>query len=314
MYSLDINFLKDRPDYVTANKPTTRAAAQSMSPETRIPLFIGGGVGVILLAAVGGFWLFLQHQGNELQQQQAELEQKLGSLKGVDEKVKQINDEINTVTGETKALAGVFNQIKPWSAMLQDMRISIPKGVQIDTITQKTGPMPPPRPAPVASPSASPAGSGSPSPAASGSPSPSPAAATPVASQTPLLPPIQLVITGFANSFSEVNDFVLTLQKSQFFKNNETQLVSAKLIDNPTIVELPKLANSQANATKLANSQANAEVKLPEVKLPKVVSYTIQTTLSDLTASDLLRELDRKGAVGLVTRIKTLQNKGVIQP
>jgi len=303
MYSLDINFLKDRPDYVTSNKTTTRGPAQPMSAETRIPLFIGGGVGVILLAAVGGFWLLLQHQGNELQQQQAELEQKLGSLKGVDEKVKQINDEINTVTGETKALASVFNQIKPWSAMLQDMRISIPKGVQIDTILQKTGPMPP-RPTPVASPSASPAGSASPSPAASGSPSPSPTAATPVASQAPLLPPIQLVITGFANSFSEVNDFVLTLQKSQFFKNNETQLMSAKLIDNPTIVELPKLATSQANV----------DVKVPEVKLPKVVSYTIQTTLSDLTASELIRELDRKGAVGLVTRIKTLQNKGVIQP
>jgi hypothetical protein len=28
----------------------------------------------------------------------------------------------------------------------------------------------------------------------------------------------------------------------------------------------------------------------------------------------LLRELDRKGAAGLVTRIESLQQKGVIQP
>ncbi|NEQ18297.1 MAG: fimbrial assembly protein, partial [Moorea sp. SIO3E2] len=47
--------------------------------------------------------------------------------------------------------------------------------------------------------------------------------------------------------------------------------------------------------------------------LPKVVEYTIKTQLSDIPASEILKELDRKGAVGLVTRIRNLQSQGVIQ-
>ncbi|NEO02464.1 MAG: fimbrial assembly protein, partial [Moorea sp. SIO3I7] len=54
---------------------------------------------------------------------------------------------------------------------------------------------------------------------------------------------------------------------------------------------------------------------LTQVKytLPKVVEYTIKTQLSDIPASEILKELDRKGAVGLVTRIRNLQSQGVIQ-
>ena len=45
----------------------------------------------------------------------------------------------------------------------------------------------------------------------------------------------------------------------------------------------------------------------------QVVSYTIQSTFSDAGATALLRELERKGTLGLVTRIRTLQQKELIQ-
>jgi type IV pilus assembly protein PilN len=46
--------------------------------------------------------------------------------------------------------------------------------------------------------------------------------------------------------------------------------------------------------------------------LPRQVTFTIQTAQSDAPASELLRELNRVGAVGQVTRIENLQNKGIL--
>jgi type IV pilus assembly protein PilN len=45
-----------------------------------------------------------------------------------------------------------------------------------------------------------------------------------------------------------------------------------------------------------------------------MVEYKIQTTLKRIPASDLMRELERKGAVGLVARLKSLQQQQVIKP
>jgi type IV pilus assembly protein PilN len=113
-----------------------------------------------------------------------------------------------------------------------------------------------------------------------------------------------LQITGIANSFNDVNDFLLVLQKSNFLKAENTKLVKATLQREAARVEPARLQNSQ-------QQQLRTE-QLPT--LPRQVEFQIETALSDVPASDLLRELDRKGAVGLVTRIENLQRKGVIKP
>ena len=286
MYSLDINFIKDRRD-ASANK-VARGAGKSanISAKEMLPLFLGVGVGLLLVGVVGGLWLFLQQQTTVLQERQVTLDQELGRLKGLDQQVKKINDEITQVTGQTKDLATVFNQIKPWSAILEDIRDRIPPGVQIDTIQQTAATAP----LPIVSVS----------PAASISPT---ASVSPTASAPPTPPSPQPVtkiqIQGTARSFNDVNDFLLILQRSAFFQDNQTQLVTAKLIDNPIAIESQK--SQQGNGSNL------------EFKLPKVVQYIIEANLNDVTTAKLLRELERKGAVGLVTRIRTLQDKGVIQ-
>ncbi|GAC1469852.1 MAG: PilN domain-containing protein [Chamaesiphon sp.] len=280
MYSLDINFLKDRPDYQSDVVTTRRSGITAMPVEVMRPLYLGIGVGLLIPLIVGGFWFFLQRQSASLQQQQAALDSELGRLKGLDAQVKQINDEITQVTADTKALASVFNQIKPWSAMLQEIRDRIPAGVQIKTIqsTQVAASAPSPQPTP--------------------SPNAKNAAPTAPTNTSPLI--THLSISGTANSYNDANNFLLTLQHSPFFNAKETQLLSATLVDNPTPLELSK-----------TQSEPAAEVTL---KLPKVVQYQIQTNLNNIPSSELLRDLDRKGAVGLVTRIRTLQEKGVIQP
>jgi type IV pilus assembly protein PilN len=278
MYSLDINFLNDRPDIrpqVQGNKPKQKPAAMT-------PLILGVALGLLLPGVVGGLWFFVQQQTALLETRQAELDSQLASLQIQQDKIKQLNDEIAKVQGETNDLASVFNQIKPWSAMLQDIRERVPVGVQIQTIQQTEDTT-----------------SAAPTPAAS----PSPDAQAPNAQATSApSPTMKLAISGSARSFDEVNYFLLTLQRSPFFKSDETQLVKAELDQNPNKVEVTVPQNK---------TQSGATVTYT---LPKTVKYEIQTSLSDIPASELLRELDRKGAVGLVTRIRTLQEKGVIQP
>jgi len=274
MYSLDINFLNDRPDIrpqVQGNKPKQKPAAMT-------PLILGVALGLLLPGVVGGLWFFVQQQTAKLETRQAELDSQLASLQIQQDKIKQLNDEIAKVQGETNDLASVFNQIKPWSAMLQDIRERIPLGVQIQTIEQTED-------------------------TASAAASPAPDAQAPNAQATSApSPTMKLAISGSARSFDEVNYFLLTLQRSPFFKSDETQLVKAELVQNPNKVEVTVPQNK---------TQSDATVTYT---LPKTVDYQIQTSLSDIPASELLRELDRKGAVGLVTRIRTLQEKGVIQP
>jgi type IV pilus assembly protein PilN len=261
-------------------------------------LYAGAAVGGGLLALVGALWLFLQTQNSSLQSKQIELDGQLATLTSKLKQVEALRGQINQVQSDTNALASVLNLIKPWSAMLQDIRERTPEGIQIQSVTQA-------EPAPIAatpspSPAATPSPGATPSPAAPGSAaSPSPAG-SPSPSPAPVPPPPSgsVTITGIARSFSDVNDFVLVLQQSKFLQETSTKLLKAELVNNPVQIDLSG-AKLQAGAV---------------VSLPKVVSFTIQTSLSDIPASDLIAELNSNGAVGLVNRIETLRTKGVIQP
>lgn len=277
MYSLDVNFLKDRPEIV-GQRGGERTSAPPAPVGSMTPLIIGVAVGLLLPGLVGGLWLFLQQQNAQVQEEINQLNVTLGGLKQAEQQIKQLTDETNKVKSETAALASVFNQIKPWSAMLQDIRERVPPNVRIQSIEQKQV-----------------VATAAPATAAS-APKPGTPPASPSKNMT-----TQLEIKGSARSFDDVNYFLLTLQRSPFLKNNETQLIVAKLQDNPSKLEINYPQNP---------NQAGGRVTY---ELPKAVGYTIQTSLNDVPASELIRELDRKGAVGLVTRIRTLQDKGVFQ-
>jgi type IV pilus assembly protein PilN len=291
MYSLDINFLKDRGIQQEPIKRSKPAPKGSMTP-----LYIGLAIGLLLPALVGGMWFFLQQQIAQKESDKANLDAQLAQLKIEQDKVAKLNAETAQVDEETTSLASVFDQIKPWSAMLQDIRERIPPGVQISSIVQtaaapiSTSAAPAARaktaPKPVASPAAS--------PGAKNAPTATPVAAAPRSTS-------KLEITGRARSFDDVNYFLLTLQRSSFLKRDETQIVKAELVKDSSRVEVRR-PNTPGQPT----SNTTYE-------LPKSVQFKIQTNLSDIPASELLRELNRKGAVGLVTRIQNLQEKGVIQ-
>jgi len=297
MYSLDINFLNDRPDYkpVAAKSSAKKSSggAKDQMPLIGALLFAFG-----LNAAVMGAWWWATHENTNLATQQEDLDQKLATLNTQANTIKAINAETDKVTAEYKALAGVFDQIKPWSAMLQDLSARTPAGVQIAKIEQID-----PSPSPVVAATPSPVAA---TPAASPGASPSPASPSPAASPTPAATPTPVVpqqaakvqISGIASTFAQVNDFMLLVQGSPFFLNTDTKLVAATLKNNPTQLQL-------------RNKNA-AAAELPELR--PVVEYKIETTLSPTGASELLPELRSKQADGLVIRIKTLQEKGVLEP
>ncbi|MEG4849336.1 PilN domain-containing protein [Microcoleus sp. B5-D4] len=293
MYSLDINFLNDRPDYKPVAAAKSSAKKSSGGAKDQLPIYgavlFAFGVNAAVLGA--GWWAI--NQNNKLAKQQAAIDVELATLNTQANTIKAINAETDQVTAEYKALAGVFDQIKPWSAMLQDLSARTPAGVQIGKIEQID-----PSPSPVAAapppPAAAPAAS--PSPGAS----PSPASPTPAAAPVPVVPQqaAKVQISGIASTFAQVNDFMLLVQRSPFFLNTDTKLIAATLKNNPAQLQV--------------RNQNAAPTELP--KLRPVVEYKIETTLSPTGASELLSELRSKQADGLAIRIETLQEKGVLEP
>ncbi|MBD2082785.1 PilN domain-containing protein [Leptolyngbya sp. FACHB-17] len=266
MYSLDINFLNDRseskPDKGRGNRPQA-----TVSADDRRPLLLGVAAMVFFPVLAGSLFGILTLRNGDLERQQADLDVQLGTLEAEKKNLSKVREETKQATEEAQALATVFNQIKPWSAMTQDIRDRLPKSVQIASVAQIA-------------------------PAQGAAPTPAAGATPPVSSR--------IEIKGIANSFNDVNDFMLTLQQSNFLRADQTKVVSAELGEEKAL-QIPEFPGVKREM---------GEFKPP--RLPRKVSFTIATAINDVPASELIRELDRKGAVGLVTRIEALKQRGVI--
>ncbi|MBD2021052.1 PilN domain-containing protein, partial [Leptolyngbya sp. FACHB-36] len=285
MYGLDINFLNDRPEYKPDAASRTKTRSVAASSGDRRPLVLGAIAAVLLPALALGSWLYLQNRNADLAQQQADLDRQLGALAAQKNELTNINNQAKQAREETTALATVFNQIKPWSAILQDLRDLTPNNVQITAIKQTV-----PRPGQAAP-------QPSPRPQANASPQPN-AAPSPVAAST-------IEISGLAESTGAVGDYLILLQSSNFLDAKKTELIKSQLQQSQERLQLPRLGQNTQRTTTFD------EKNLPS--LPQRVEFTVRTALNEVPASELVRELNRKGAAGLVTRIEALQRKGVVQ-
>jgi type IV pilus assembly protein PilN len=289
MYGLDINFLKDRPEF--RSEPAQSSRRRDLTaPESKRPLWLGAITGLALLGLAAGGWFFLQSDNERLVQRQAELDAQIGAIKAEQAKLASVRSQTKQAKDDTLAFASVFNTIKPWSATFGDISARTPPKVRIVSINELT--------------KQEIAALPKPSPAATPSPSPSPAAgASPAADAAPAPPPSGVIqISGTATSFNDVNDFLLVLQRSKFLKPNTTRIVSAKLGEQRTPQPIRLTGVTSAGAEK------------DKLKLPAEVEFMIQTELTDVPASELMKELESKKATGLVTRIETLRQKGVVKP
>lgn len=242
MYSIDISFLNDRPEY----RPDAYKGGKSPRPggggsPNYLPAILGAIFGLALPAGVAGYWYYLNTavvpeltvERDRLNQEIAEGEKRLAQIA-------EINKQVAAAEGEVKALAGVFDRVRSWSAILQDIANRTPPKVRVGSISN------------------------------SGE--------------------VDIAIQGVAATYNDVNDFVLLLQRSPFLDPTATRLNGSQL---------------QGSSVTLQDAD--------KFELEKEASFSITTKLNDKPASELLPELSRLQARGLVTRIRALQAKGVIK-
>lgn len=247
MYSLDINFLKDR-GLDSTTEVEGAAPKKASSPVEYIP----AGIGAIAMIV---FPLLSWNYAQSFEAKQAEAEAKIQEIdgeiakrQGENKSLEEMEQEVNKAKAETAALVSVFDKIRPWSAILQEVRDRTPPGIQVESLTQN--------------------GSGS-----------SP----------------KIEINGVARSYEDVNDFVLFLKRSPFFDSNQIILGS---------VDKSSLGIDIANEEDLPDNVS--------VSIPDGVQYRITAQLINKPTSALMKEIQNKGSVGVVTRLKTLEQKGAI--
>ena len=134
MYGIDINFLNDRQDrpmeaIVAVNKP----AASSGS---KLPMLVGVGVAIAACGLVGGAYFIFNGQQKKLVAENAVLDNQLVELQQKLAQVDTIRQQTQAVNTEVQALAGVFERIRPWSAMVRDVQSRIPNRAQIQRLVQ----------------------------------------------------------------------------------------------------------------------------------------------------------------------------------
>ncbi len=313
MYNLDINFLKDRNEYsgAAARGSAGRSGGRrtsggggggggnrQSSANSGSILAIGALVGLLPLALVGLGWGWLAWSKGQAASRLDSVKLEVAAIEQKEKERDKARADLQAAKSQIEALTGVFSNIKPWSAMSQDLRDRLPSGVQILEILQKTE-------VPVAV-AAAPTTPTTAQVAAGGS------QATPAAAPAPVIqePIGRIEINGAADSFDRVNDFLVVLQKSNFLNADQTKIVTADRQPETalTTTALPG-PDGQSNG---AGSNTIKPGDLP--KLPAKVTFKIETELANVSTSELLRELERKGAVGLVSRIDALKQKGVIKP
>jgi type IV pilus assembly protein PilN len=103
---------------------------------------------------------------------------------------------------------------------------------------------------------------------------------------------------GVACSFDDVNDFLLTLQRSP--------LLDAGSV---TIDTSEKRGSGELLDPAVDGVCPESPPNLPEL----LVDFTLAGNFTDVPSSELLDILDRQGAVGLATRIRALRDSGVIE-
>ncbi|MBE9223109.1 PilN domain-containing protein [Cyanobacterium stanieri LEGE 03274] len=259
MHNIDINFLKERKQDAVTQVGKTAGFKKETTMADRIPILIGSGVAVALIAAVGGASLLLNNQKASTEASIAQLESEIQRLQGQNAQVNQIQQQIDNINGQVGILVSVFDEIKPWSAMLREISFLTPPNVQIQSITQ------------------------------SGSRG--------------------LTIAGFADSYDDVNDFLLTLKASSLLNGEQTQLTNTSLTENPSTVATSR---AQLEAAEDETVEAPPTDDSLIISLGQVISFNITTEINDVPSTELVNLLDSRGAIGLVSRIEALRQLGAL--
>ena len=125
-----------------------------------------------------------------------------------------------------------------------------------------------------------------------------PTASAATGTATPVgIPAPSYTIKGFGKTHNDVNDFLIVLKGSEFLNPDKSVLLSTETVPSTLTI----------------SSQSDLAEQNKKIELPDVSSFVIKTQLTDKPASQLLEQLASRGALGLVTRIKNLEQIGAIE-
>ncbi|MEB3290410.1 MAG: PilN domain-containing protein [Leptolyngbya sp.] len=260
MYSLDINFLKDREIRVYETKARAKDGGGGGDAADRRPLIYGLLGALVPIGLAGVYWLASQGQLRQLQARKVALDQELAQIQAQLTELGGLQGQIDAVKTENGAFVSVFNTIVPWSALLEDIRDRTPTRIQITTISQDGGVTP---------------------------------AITPEAT---LSTAGGVTIDGVGCSFEDINDFALVLQRSPLLEAPSVAITKAEQQPEP----LNPLVDGRCPGT-----EANTPTYL--------VDYSLRANITSTPSAQLIDELERQGAVGLVARLRALRETGVIE-
>lgn len=136
MYGIDINFLNDRADRPMDAIVPVAQAKSSASTAQKLPMLVGVAAALIGLGGVGGYWMILQNQQKTLSAESSRLDAQLAELQQKIAQVDTVRQQTQVINTEIQALAGVFERIRPWSAIVRDVQGRIPTRIQLKTLTQ----------------------------------------------------------------------------------------------------------------------------------------------------------------------------------
>ncbi len=246
MYSIDINFLNDRPDYRPDLVKARSGGGAQLSAINKILLIGGASVGVVVPALVLGSWLVVNQQKQGLEAELEKLEGELAALENKVEEVQNAEAEIQALRKEAQSMAAVFDHVKPWSAIMEELRDrATMAGVTIQSVEQSET-----------------------KPEASQSQNQQKGEQN--QSQSAPKTIVNLEISGTATTYEALNDFVLVLEDSPFFQPDKTQLMDANKTSNPSNVEL--LDESIPNDTELPDVvEYTIETRLTDDRVHKLL-------------------------------------------
>lgn len=280
MYSLDINFLKDRTAAESSGSDISleKAPKRKLTVTELIPAFIGGGTALLLLALTGGAYFFVGLQKSAVQEKLQILDGEILALQAKELQINQLQSQVNAAQRQATGLAQVFARILPWSAIIEDIRARIPDGVQLVSFSVADVEL---------------------SADATAVDAAAAAATEAVATAVPMP---MITFSGLAESYDEVNYFLITLQRSAFINGDNARITNAALADDPN------------SLTAIADE---GEDNTPQVDLtlPQVVQYTIEAQVQDLTtvpSEQLITQLENKKNKGSVIRLKKLRDQGIL--
>lgn len=288
MYSLNINFLKDRPEFQTGKQAAEKKKGGGSAQGSQLPLALGVIAGLALpMAALGAYGYLIWDMGN-LNRNILALDRNLSDLQQDLDRAAKAERTTQVIREQTDALTGVFNQVKSWAAALEDIRDRLPQGVQLQSVTET-----PPQ-------ASSSAASTTATPPADGAAVPPPPRST-------------ISIRGYASSVESIGEFLLLLRSSPYLDPNSTVLVGAEMVSNPAQVESAPTGGAPQEPTEgssytVVNPEALEAAAAQVGQLPQLLEYTITTTYTSKPAEELIQALDRSSATGLVVRLEAIRN------